>query len=108
MLTQQEEKCLRVLEVMMRQTQQRDRTATEQKELMKSMEAKLRAVERTLLVKDAALADMNMRLQYQELSSYDGTLMWKITDVSKRMQDAKSGKITSFYSPCFYTSRQGK
>ena len=36
-----------------------------------------------------------------------GQLMWKITNVHERIQEAKSGRQTSFYSPPFYTHKNG-
>ena len=39
--------------------------------------------------------------------TYDGVLVWKITDVKGKIQDAISGKQTSHYSPQFYTNRFG-
>ena len=45
--------------------------------------------------------------QVLEKTSYDGTMVWKITDYSRRKRDAESGKTLSFYSHPFYTSRHG-
>ncbi|CAF1258058.1 unnamed protein product [Adineta ricciae] len=40
-------------------------------------------------------------------ASYDGTLLWKITNVQENMMDAVSGKHPSIYSPPFYSSPNG-
>ncbi|XP_074622762.1 TNF receptor-associated factor 2-like isoform X2 [Acropora palmata] len=43
----------------------------------------------------------------QQISSYDGTLLWKVTDFARKRNDAVSGRQVSIYSPCFYTSLYG-
>ncbi|CAF0795563.1 unnamed protein product [Didymodactylos carnosus] len=40
-------------------------------------------------------------------ASDDGTLVWRITDVSEKMADAQSERQTSIYSPPFYSSSAG-
>ncbi|CAF1035093.1 unnamed protein product [Didymodactylos carnosus] len=42
-----------------------------------------------------------------EYTSYDGTLTWRIPDVSDKMADAQSERQTSIYSPPFYSSSTG-
>ncbi|CAF1020946.1 unnamed protein product [Didymodactylos carnosus] len=42
-----------------------------------------------------------------EYTSYDGTLIWRITNVSDKMADAQSERQTSIYSPPFYSSSTG-
>lgn len=42
-----------------------------------------------------------------ETASYNGVLMWKIRDYSRRKQDAKTGRTISLYSQPFYTGRFG-
>ncbi|CAF5019941.1 unnamed protein product, partial [Rotaria sp. Silwood1] len=61
----------------------------------------------------------NQEILYQEVTSlkqkfddmqfisYDGTLLWKITNVSSNMADAQSERQTSVYSPPFYSSHTG-
>ncbi|CAF3906340.1 unnamed protein product, partial [Rotaria sordida] len=39
--------------------------------------------------------------------SYDGTLVWKITNFQEKMIDAQSERQTSIYSPPFYSSSNG-
>lgn len=43
----------------------------------------------------------------QQISSNDGTLLWKVTDFARKRNDAVSGRQVSIYSPCFYTSLYG-
>ena len=42
-----------------------------------------------------------------ETTSFDGTLVWAISDFSKRRQEAVNGRTPSLYSPPFYTNRAG-
>ncbi|CAF4231106.1 unnamed protein product, partial [Adineta steineri] len=39
--------------------------------------------------------------------SYDGTFIWKITNVKEKMSDARSDRQSSIYSPPFYSSPTG-
>ncbi|CAF1067296.1 unnamed protein product [Didymodactylos carnosus] len=42
-----------------------------------------------------------------DLISYDGTYMWRITEVWEKIADAQSDRQTSIYSPPFYSSPVG-
>nr|XP_054758396.1 TNF receptor-associated factor 3-like [Lytechinus pictus] len=53
------------------------------------------------------LAEHELRFQFQETASYDGTLIWKIKEFARRKRDADNGKTLSLYSQPFYTSRFG-
>ena len=53
------------------------------------------------------MADLEEYIRQQEFSSYDGQLLWKITEFARRRNEAVSGQQVSFYSPYFYTSRYG-
>ncbi|XP_052691035.1 TNF receptor-associated factor 3-like isoform X2 [Crassostrea angulata] len=63
--------------------------------------------ERQLGIIDLRLAELDLRFQVMETASYNGVLMWKIRDYSRRKQDAKSGRTISLYSQPFYTGRFG-
>ena len=51
--------------------------------------------------------DLNLRQQLFENSSFDGKLMWKVDNVTSRMQQAISGQITALHSAPAYTHRHG-
>ncbi|XP_070562265.1 TNF receptor-associated factor 2-like [Ptychodera flava] len=85
----------------MEEKQEKDR------ELIEAMERKVKAKDRIIALKDVALAEQDLRIQALEQASYDGVLVWKITDFTKKQQDALSGRTTSVYSPYFFTSRHG-
>ena len=45
--------------------------------------------------------------QALEQTAYDGVMTWKITDYAKKRQDAIAGRMSSVYSPPFYTNKTG-
>ncbi|XP_077986610.1 TNF receptor-associated factor 2-like [Glandiceps talaboti] len=79
----------------------------QQNEKIESLERKIKAQDRIIALKDVSLAEQDLRIQSLEMASYDGELVWKISNFRKKRQDAISGKTVSLYSPCFYTSRHG-
>ena len=53
------------------------------------------------------LSEMSLLLQTLQAASYDGTFIWKIPEVTRRRQEARTGKTVSLYSAPFYMSRHG-
>ena len=76
-------------------------------ETVRRAERRIESIEHTLALRNVALADLEEYIRQQEISSYDGQLLWKITEFSRRRNEAVSGQQVSFYSPCFYTGRYG-
>ncbi|XP_022802121.1 TNF receptor-associated factor 2-like isoform X2 [Stylophora pistillata] len=68
---------------------------------------RIESIEHTLALRNVTLADLEEYVRQQEFSSYDGQLLWKISDYARKRNDAVTGQQVSFYSPCFYTSRYG-
>ena len=69
-------------------------------------------LEYALSQKDIIIDDLKRRLGMLESASYNGELIWKITSVAKKRDDAmranKSGAQSQYIlSPCFFTSRTG-
>ena len=52
-------------------------------------------------------ADQELRLQLLERTTYNGILLWKIDDFSRRCSEAVEGATPSLLSTPFYTSRHG-
>lgn len=52
-------------------------------------------------------AQIEKELRELKASSYNGSLLWKIPEISKKRQDAKEGRKTSLYSPVFCTGKNG-
>ncbi|KAK3093913.1 hypothetical protein FSP39_021708 [Pinctada imbricata] len=63
--------------------------------------------ERQLAIQDVKLAELDLRFQVLETANYEGVLMWKIRDYTRRKQEAVAGRTVSLYSQPFYTSRYG-
>uniref|UniRef100_A0A8C6L122 TNF receptor-associated factor n=1 Tax=Nothobranchius furzeri TaxID=105023 RepID=A0A8C6L122_NOTFU len=72
-----------------------------------SLETQLSRHDDMLSVHEIRLADMDLRFQVLETSSYNGTLIWKIRDYKRRKQEAVAGKTLSLYSQPFYTGYFG-
>jgi len=85
-----------------------DRQRQLERELLDTMDRKVRSQERLVAMKDATIAELELRVTSVEQTSHDGTLLWRITEFQRKRQDAISGRVTSIYSPPFFTSRTGK
>ncbi|CAF2645569.1 unnamed protein product [Rotaria sp. Silwood2] len=53
------------------------------------------------------LTSWKKTIENSQYISYDGTFIWKITNVKKQMVEAESGRQISIYSPPFYSSLNG-
>ena len=76
-------------------------------ETARRTERRMESIEHTLALRNVTLADLEEYVRQQEFSSYDGQLIWKITEYARRRNEAVSGQQVSFDSPCFFTSRYG-
>ena len=52
-------------------------------------------------------SEMELQLQASLASTYDGSFMWRIPNLKRRRRDAIDGRISSLYSPPFYTAKNG-
>ena len=71
------------------------------------LQRQFESMSHSLALRNVMLTDLDESVRQQEVSSHDGILNWKITEFAKKREDAVSGQQTSFYSPCFFTSRYG-
>ena len=76
-------------------------------DLIKQVEDKVLEVERTLNVLSVHHSELELQLQASLASTHNGAFLWRIPEVRRRIRDAKMGRITSIYSPPFYTGRNG-
>ena len=53
------------------------------------------------------LSELELQLQANSAGTYNGRFLWRIPEIKRRWNDAKSGRVTSLYSPPFYTGRNG-
>ena len=63
--------------------------------------------ESAILQLQDGLSEVSLLLQTLQAASYNGTFIWKIPEVTRRRQEARTGKTVSLYSAPFYTSRHG-
>ena len=83
------------------------RLAETVQDTIRRVERRIESIEHTLALRNVTLAYIEEYIRQQEFSSYDGQLLWKITEFARRRNEAVSGQQVSFYSPYFYTSRYG-
>ncbi|XP_070614484.1 TNF receptor-associated factor 2 [Erythrolamprus reginae] len=76
-------------------------------EKIEALGAKVLQLERSIALKDLALAEMEQTLQEMEAASYDGIFIWKISDVARKRQEAVAGRSPAIFSPAFYTNKYG-
>ena len=53
------------------------------------------------------ISELELQLQTALACNHNGTMIWRIPEVQRRIQEAKMGRITSICSPPFYTGRNG-
>ena len=70
-------------------------------------ERRIESIEHTLALRNVTLADLEEYVKQQEFSSYDGQLLWRISDYARKRNDAVTGQQVSLFSPFFYTCRYG-
>ncbi|XP_078063719.1 TNF receptor-associated factor 2-like, partial [Mustelus asterias] len=83
------------------------RSLKEQEEVTAQLKSKIQQHENSICLKDLAIADLQLRLEILEHTSYDGTLVWRIADFTRKIQDAVDGRVPSIFSPPFFTSHSG-
>ena len=76
-------------------------------EFVKQLEEKVLELERILNVISVHHSELELQLQASLASTHNGAFLWRIPEVRRRIRDAKIGRITSIYSPPFYTGRNG-
>ncbi|XP_067417691.1 TNF receptor-associated factor 2 isoform X3 [Emydura macquarii macquarii] len=76
-------------------------------EKIETLSNKVRQLERSIGLKDLAMADMEQKIRDMEASTYDGVFIWKITDFARKRQEAIAGRCPAIFSPAFYTSKYG-
>ena len=65
------------------------------------------SLQQTILQQQVEMNKMRNIIDDLQKTSYDGILLWKITDFSIKQIDAQTGRVKSIYSPFFFTSPRG-
>ncbi|NXL36252.1 TRAF2 factor, partial [Glaucidium brasilianum] len=76
-------------------------------EKIETLSNKVRQLERSIGLKDLAMAEMEEKIRNMEASTYDGVFIWKITEFARKRQEAITGRSPAIFSPAFYTSKYG-
>nr|XP_046242013.1 TNF receptor-associated factor 2-like isoform X3 [Scatophagus argus] len=71
------------------------------------LELKVRQLERTVSLRDLSIVEMDGKMREMSAATYDGIFVWKISDFTKKRQDAVAGRAPAMFSPAFYTSKYG-
>ena len=71
------------------------------------LETKIAEQERLSGMLKVHISELELQLQASLATTYNGSFLWRIPDIRRRRRDAIDGKITSIYSPPFYTGRNG-
>ncbi|XP_063266230.1 TNF receptor-associated factor 2 isoform X3 [Prinia subflava] len=76
-------------------------------EKIETLSNKVRQLERSIGLKDLAMAEMEEKIRNMEASTYDGVFIWKITEFARKRQEAITGRSPAIFSPAFYTGKYG-
>ena len=74
---------------------------------IKKLKAQIAEQERLSGMLKVRISELGLQLEASLASTYNGSFLWCIPDIRRRRRDAIDGKITSIYSPPFYTGRNG-
>nr|QOS44540.1 tumor necrosis factor receptor TARF2 [Mimachlamys nobilis] len=94
------ERCITALDTL-------ERHKNSERETNEELKRKIQGMERAISLKDVTISELDSRIRSLEIVSYEGTLVWKISEWSKHRREAIAGRVTSLYSPHFYTGRTG-
>ena len=72
-----------------------------------AMERRMEELERQNKMLNVHVSELELQLQASLASTHNGSFLWRIPDVGRRRRDAVEERITSIYSPPFYTGRNG-
>ncbi len=68
---------------------------------------RMEELERQTSLMKVHVSELELQLQASLASTHNGSFLWRIPDVSRRKRDAIDERITSIYSPPFYTGHNG-
>lgn len=59
----------------------------------------MQQLERSIGLKDLALADLEQKVRDMEAATFDGVLVWKIPGFARKRQEAVAGRTPAIFSP---------
>lgn len=63
----------------------------------------VRQLERTVSLRDLSIVEMEGKMREMSAATYDGIFVWKISDFTKKRQDAVAGRAPAMFSPGNHT-----
>nr|XP_040142614.1 TNF receptor-associated factor 2 isoform X9 [Ictidomys tridecemlineatus] len=73
---------------------------------IEALSNKVQQLERSIGLKDLAMADLEQKVLELEASTYDGVFIWKISDFARKRQEAVAGRTPAIFSPVAAESRE--
>ena len=64
-------------------------------------------LQRTTSMMKVHISELELQLQASLASTHTGSFLWRIPEIARRKRDAIDGRITSIYSPPFYSGQNG-
>ncbi|KAK1333930.1 hypothetical protein QTO34_004928 [Cnephaeus nilssonii] len=74
---------------------------------IKALSNKVQQLERSIGLKDLAMADLEQKVQEMEASTFDGVFVWKISDFARKRQEAVAGRTPAIFSPVTHAPQRG-
>lgn len=56
-------------------------------------------LERSIGLKDLAMAELEQKVHEMEATTFDGVFVWKISDFARKRQEAVAGRTPAIFSP---------
>ena len=72
-----------------------------------TVEKKYEDLERQVASLKVHVSELELQLQASLASTHNGAFLWRIPEIARRKRDAIEERVTSIYSPPFYTGRNG-
>uniref|UniRef100_H3C931 TNF receptor-associated factor n=1 Tax=Tetraodon nigroviridis TaxID=99883 RepID=H3C931_TETNG len=76
-------------------------------EKIENLSTKLGQLERVIAMRDLQLSETEQMVRELQSCTYDGIFVWKISEFSRRRQEAVAGRTPAMFSPAFYSSKYG-
>ena len=74
----------------------------------KNLQAKIDILHRQLIGKEKVIKQLTQQMTMRDHQGINGSLTWKIDNISEKRKDAKDKRLLSICSPAFYTNMSGK
>ena len=80
-------------------------SSTSDARLLLAVEKRVEEVAKQITQVKVHAQELELQLQASLASTHNGSFLWRIPEVSRRRRDAIDERVTSIYSPPFYTGR---